>query len=122
MPMHMQDNKSGSDSKDDKHPFRDQSFLNKYKNQTPTPTRKALPRQQAPVGIPKNLKKVTPSSGGGGNYANAKDIIAGAQVRHERFGKGKVLNIEDGKATVFFPSSGQKQLLLKFAKLEIVKP
>ncbi|MFT7155178.1 MAG: DNA helicase-2/ATP-dependent DNA helicase PcrA [Parvicella sp.] len=120
LPMHMQDSNSASSNiKDDKHPFRDQTFLNKYKNQTPTPTRKALPRQQTSVGVPKNLKKVTPSSGGG-NYANAKDIIAGAQVRHERFGKGKVLNIEDGKATVFFPSSGQKQLLLKFAKLEVI--
>ena len=45
-------------------------------------------------------------------------------MRHENFGKGKVLRIEGSapneKATVFFPSAGQKQLLLKFAKLEVV--
>ena len=43
----------------------------------------------------------------------------------QRQGKGKVLKLEGNppnvKATVFFPSAGQKQLLLKFAKLEIIK-
>ena len=43
---------------------------------------------------------------------------------HERFGKGKVVEINgefpNTKATVFFPSSGQKQLLLKFAKLQLI--
>jgi DNA helicase II / ATP-dependent DNA helicase PcrA len=46
------------------------------------------------------------------------------QVTHERFGHGKVINVEgDGqnrKATVFFQSAGQKQLLLKFARLKII--
>jgi DNA helicase-2/ATP-dependent DNA helicase PcrA len=46
------------------------------------------------------------------------------QVLHERFGVGKVINIEGDapnvKAVVFFQGSGQKQLLLKFAKLKIV--
>ena len=46
------------------------------------------------------------------------------EVIHERFGKGKVVNIEgigpNKKATVFFPAIGQKQLLLRFAKLRIV--
>ena len=48
----------------------------------------------------------------------------GMTVAHERFGKGKVTQIEgeapNVKATVFFPSAGSKQLLLKFAKLEII--
>ncbi|MFW5872445.1 MAG: ATP-dependent helicase [bacterium] len=51
-------------------------------------------------------------------------IQSGMMVLHQLFGKGKVLNIEGSypnkKATVFFPDSGQKQLLLKFAKLKIV--
>ena len=46
-------------------------------------------------------------------------------VEHERFGKGKVLKVEgnapDLKATVFFPSAGQKQLLLRFAKLTVLE-
>lgn len=43
-------------------------------------------------------------------------------MEHARFGKGKVVKVEgappDQKATIFFPSAGQKQLLLRFAKLE----
>lgn len=52
------------------------------------------------------------------------DIRAGVQVEHQRFGKGKVLNVEGNgasrKATVFFPAVGQKQLLLKYARLKVV--
>lgn len=52
-------------------------------------------------------------------------IQSGMVVEHQRFGEGKVLNIEgkmpDLKATIFFHGSGQKQLLLKFAKLKIIR-
>ena len=54
-----------------------------------------------------------------------RDIQPGMTVEHQRFGKGKVQKIEGSfpnlKATVFFMSTGQKQLLLKFAKLKIVQ-
>lgn len=50
-------------------------------------------------------------------------IVQGVTVEHQRFGVGKVLKIEgippNKKATVFFHNAGQKQLLLKFAKLKI---
>lgn len=50
-------------------------------------------------------------------------IQSGMVVEHQRFGEGKVIKIEgkmpDLKATIFFQGSGQKQLLLKFAKLKI---
>lgn len=52
-------------------------------------------------------------------------IQSGMTVEHQRFGKGKVLNLEgefpNTKATVFFVKTGQKQLLLKFAKLKIIQ-
>ncbi|MFO7656285.1 MAG: 3'-5' exonuclease [Bacteroidales bacterium] len=53
-------------------------------------------------------------------------IQAGMKVEHQRFGIGKVIHIEgaqtDKKATVFFQLlQHEKQLLLKFAKLRIVK-
>ncbi len=119
IPKHIQD--MGGSIKGDSNPFRDQSFLNKYKKQSgqKTYTKKpsSTPAPHKPA-IPANLKKVTASTTG--NFAAPKDIITGVQVRHERFGKGKVLNVENGKATVFFPTSGQKQLLLKFAKLEVI--
>ncbi len=51
-------------------------------------------------------------------------VQTGMEVEHPRFGKGKVLNLEgelpDRKATVFFNDHGQKQLLLKFARLKIL--
>lgn len=51
-------------------------------------------------------------------------LQVGAKVRHDRFGEGEVIAIEgDGgnaKATVSFIHFGQKQLLLKFARLTIV--
>ncbi len=53
------------------------------------------------------------------------DIIPGLQVEHDAFGMGKVLSVEGSgpnrKATVFFPGVGQKQLLLRFARLRIVE-
>lgn len=56
--------------------------------------------------------------------SDASKIQAGMHIEHQRFGKGKVLHLEGEtpniKATVFFQNVGQKQLLLKFAKLKIV--
>jgi DNA helicase II / ATP-dependent DNA helicase PcrA len=52
------------------------------------------------------------------------EIQPGMTVYHEKFGKGKVLQMEgngnDLKATVFFQATGQKQLLLKYARLIII--
>lgn len=51
-------------------------------------------------------------------------ILPGMKVEHQRFGAGKVLKTEgtppDIKATIFFHNTGQKQLLLRFAKLRII--
>ncbi|MFY9153515.1 MAG: UvrD-helicase domain-containing protein [Prolixibacteraceae bacterium] len=56
--------------------------------------------------------------------SNPEEIQAGMLVEHQRFGRGKVLQMEglmpDMKATVFFQNAGKKQLLLKFAKLRII--
>lgn len=58
-----------------------------------------------------------------GKPAQQLDLKVGYNVIHERFGKGKVVGLEGDpptKATVFFPKAGNKQLLLKFARLEVV--
>ncbi|WP_166334798.1 ATP-dependent helicase [Sphingobacterium chungjuense] len=56
--------------------------------------------------------------------SDTSGLQVGMEVEHERFGFGKVVNLEgnrpDIKATIFFKELGQKQLLLKFAKLRIV--
>ena len=58
------------------------------------------------------------------NFETEK-ILPGMIVQHPRFNLGKVLAVEgtgsNTKATVNFDSCGQKQLLVKFAKLKIVE-
>ena len=60
------------------------------------------------------------------NPAEIGAIMPGMKVQHEKFGIGKVLGVEgvdnSRKATVFFEGVGQKQLMLKFAKLTIIEP
>ena len=57
--------------------------------------------------------------------AEINSIMPGMKVSHEKFGIGKVLGVEgtgdSRKATVFFEGVGQKQLMLKFAKLSVVE-
>jgi DNA helicase-2/ATP-dependent DNA helicase PcrA len=90
-------------------------FVKKYKTQqvsTPKPV------------TPKNLTKINRAGGGDYNPETLKDLQPGMEVQHERFGTGKVIAMEgvfpNNKATVVFPVVGQKQLLLRFAKLKIV--
>ncbi|WP_158995916.1 ATP-dependent helicase [Mucilaginibacter sp. L196] len=56
--------------------------------------------------------------------SDTSNLQVGMEVEHERFGFGKVISLEgkkpDVKATIFFKEIGQKQLLLKFAKLCII--
>lgn len=88
----------------------------KKKAATPPPPVSTSGKRMKPVALapPNPSSDPSPVASGG--------ITEGAKVWHEKFGKGKVLRIEGAspneKATVFFPSAGQKQLLLKFAKLE----
>ena len=69
-----------------------------------------------------NLKKIKKDISNGIININ---INVDDNVFHERFGKGKVIEIEfDGnnsRATINFQNSGQKKVLLRFAKLKILK-
>jgi len=71
---------------------------------------------------PKNYTKINNSKNIPTN--NLSKITNGLKVKHSRFGIGKVISVSgDGsnkKATVFFNGVGQKNLLLKFARLEIL--
>ena len=59
------------------------------------------------------------------NPAAINAIMPGMKVSHEKFGIGMVQNVEGAgdsrKAVVFFEGVGQKQLMLKFAKLTIIE-
>jgi DNA helicase-2/ATP-dependent DNA helicase PcrA len=92
--------------------------------------REERPRQTntASKFVPKRPKSnfVSVSNANAANFQgdDTSSLKAGMQVEHARFGPGKVTNIEgpsdNKKATIFFKNVGQKQLLLKFAKLKIV--
>ena len=69
---------------------------------------------------PKNLKKVDLSSANLAQSAETLNLSVGMKVAHEKFGLGEIEELENGKATINFNNSGKKQLLLKFAKLNIV--
>ena len=57
--------------------------------------------------------------------ASPEDIEEGMRVLHQKFGQGTVMKVEgigpNKKATVLFDEYGSKQLMLKFAKLNILR-
>jgi DNA helicase-2/ATP-dependent DNA helicase PcrA len=71
----------------------------------------------------------TPLAAAGNNEpfeaADPSKINIGMNVEHQRFGRGQVISMEgrppELKAIILFDGHGQKQLLLKFAKLKIVE-
>ncbi len=59
------------------------------------------------------------------SHSDFSGLQIGIKVRHERFGEGEIIALDgeggNAKATVAFTHFGQKQLLLKFARLTIVE-
>lgn len=99
-------------------------------NERPQPAfRKPLVSQSTPSVQPRIRMNYTASGDGekpkiNFQASNTTGLQVGARVEHERFGVGEVTSIEgvapNVKATVKFINAGQKQLLLKFAKLKIL--
>lgn len=89
-------------------------------------TSKAQPQNPTPSpfkGAGNRLKRVDNSAPP--QPVEQVEFSEGTKVSHDKFGKGTVTKLEGNppniKATVFFPSHGNKQLLLKFAKLQILE-
>ncbi|WP_132221762.1 ATP-dependent helicase [Albibacterium bauzanense] len=100
------------------------SFENERSSWQPLDTfSKPKPQTSRPKTTSILPKAHVPSSGF--TPSDTKNLQVGMEVEHERFGYGKVVNMEgkspDLKATIFFKELGQKQLLLKFAKLRIIE-
>ncbi|MBE7443361.1 MAG: UvrD-helicase domain-containing protein [Flavobacteriales bacterium] len=95
---------------------RNYSSYSKQEHKKPT-TNNQQPITFSP---PKNLKKVDLTSSSITQSADNLNLTIGTKVSHEKFGIGEIEQLEDGKATINFSNSGKKQLLLKFAKLNIV--
>jgi len=95
-----------------------------YSSRTKTNTQKTAFVQRPIMG--KKLVKINSASKTTSDFdtESLRGLQVGMQVSHERFGFGKVINMEgafpNNKATVFFEGIGQKQLLIKFAKLSII--
>lgn len=105
----------------------DERFIEKSLRRVPYSQGGATQRmQQTPTFIRKPLKSEPDTNSiFEPNYVTpVEQIQPGVNVIHERFGQGKVISVEGSgpntKATVFFNGIGQKQLLLKFAKLKVV--
>lgn len=100
-------------------------------NTRTTHTERSVQRESTPLSQPKNesfgqpkfvnARTATPKVSAG---SNAGEVGVGAIIKHERFGIGKVTavtgDVDSRKATVEFENSGVKQLLLKFARIEII--
>ncbi|MFT6167248.1 MAG: DNA helicase-2/ATP-dependent DNA helicase PcrA [Vicingaceae bacterium] len=85
-----------------------------------TPEPKIIPPHKKMVSIDASKRPVDPTFA-----ASASKVEIGLRVEHLRFGKGEVTDMEgiepNRKATIKFDAVGEKQLLLKFAKLRILK-
>ncbi|MBL4710002.1 MAG: UvrD-helicase domain-containing protein [Flavobacteriales bacterium] len=90
------------------------------KKDSKIPEPKIIPPHKKMVSIDASKRPVDPTFA-----ASASKVEIGLRVEHLRFGKGEVTNMEgvepDRKATIVFDNVGEKQLLLKFAKLRILK-
>lgn len=82
----------------------------------------ARKNEEKQVSSARNLKPVASAKIHSGNGASSQDIEVGDKVRHDRFGIGEVTFLdgtdpENIKAKVLFQHEGEKNLILKFAKL-----
>lgn len=70
---------------------------------------------KTPVSAPRSAETAPPAS----------PVSAGMTIEHDRFGIGEVLSVEgtgeNAKARVRFRNTGEKQLLLKFARFKVVE-
>ena len=73
---------------------------------------------------PDHLTPIGQATSASGSPANELNLASGVRVLHERFGAGTVTEVEPaadgGKATIQFDNAGEKKLLLKFAKLQLL--
>jgi DNA helicase-2/ATP-dependent DNA helicase PcrA len=75
---------------------------------------------------PQRLKPLSAAASSAPSASSATaPIHAGQSILHERFGRGVIVNVagvgENMKATVRFENAGEKQLLMKFARFNIIE-
>lgn len=108
-----------------------EAFVNEMFSVKKTPKTGYLPPKQRKLrpinsGSPKpGASKVLTKQAIAKPSGKQEALNAGDRVEHQRFGKGEIISIDgtgaSKKATVKFDEIGVKQLLLKFARLTVVK-
>ena len=73
----------------------------------------------------KKLSRIVSSRNISNDLNNGISISEGDKIEHDRFGIGLVVKIEGNgsnrKALIDFQNSGSKKLLLRYAKLNLIK-
>jgi DNA helicase-2/ATP-dependent DNA helicase PcrA len=112
--------------------YGNQGYGNKsYGNQAanrPALSNQGFPKKQQPVSPMSRPtpapKPVEPTRQLVYDDVEGGQIVTGMKVLHETFGQGKVLSVEGAgeraKATIYFKDVGQKKLVLKFARLQVI--
>lgn len=88
------------------------SRISRLADQAP---RHAAPSNLRPINVPSDL----------GTPSEEHQNLVGRRISHDRFGIGQIMKVEgkggDARATIRFKESGDKQLLLKYARFEIIE-
>jgi DNA helicase-2/ATP-dependent DNA helicase PcrA len=89
----------------------------------PAYSRPAQPANSRPAQPQQRLKPLQTSAPSAS--AGSASVREGQAILHERFGRGVILKVEgtgeNTKATVRFDNAGEKQLLMKFARFQIIE-
>ncbi len=88
-------------------------------------TQKRHPNSLAKMADAKIKKYNFSNPAGGFRICKSSEVSVGSIIEHEKFGKGKIVNIEGSnlqhKAIIDFMSVGRKLLILEFAKIKIIQ-
>jgi len=93
---------------------------NTFKKKSSMPPKRSAPAKVVQT-TPKNLTRVSGNAPVKTDSAASLKLEEGMMVNHQKFGNGIIKDLDNGKATINFQNIGNKQLLLKFAKLSIIK-
>ena len=97
----------------------DKDFVNIIKKADFKPVTQDISKKKIIFKPQGNLKKISLSTSK--NTSMKINFSEGDKVSHEKFGKGEIIRIEgldnDARAVVNFSNFGEKNLLLRFAKL-----
>lgn len=113
-----------------------EGFINKSSYNNPHSIRNSMSRTVSGSGLSRSREGVMGSgvnginaaaahvSAGSGEYITASEATMGRKVKHDKFGVGTIVSVQDSgndkKLTIAFDKQGVKILLLSFAKLKML--